>query len=80
MRETEIKSRFNKLIETTVGLSVKDIKDRSSEETSRFIEKREGLSLKLGDSNARQMYRGNMLLALGRISQEVDAEYNKTFI
>lgn len=73
------KNRFDNLIEETVGLSLGVIKSKSVDDIHRHIEERGHFSLKLGQLNPGSMYRGNMLLASGRINYDVDARFNDTF-
>ncbi len=73
------RNKFDNLIEEIVGLSLGAIKSKSIDDIHRHIEKRGNFSLKLGQSNPGSIYRGNMLLASGRINYDVDAKFNDTF-
>ncbi len=72
-------SIFEKLIEDTVGLSISEIKDLSSDEICNHIEKTRKVKLKLGKKDTGVMYRGNMLLALENINYDIDADFDKIF-
>lgn len=50
-----------------------------SEEITRHIEENKHVSLKLSRPNDGLSYRGNMLLSMGQVVSDIDAEFNKTF-
>lgn len=69
---------FNAVIEANVGLSVAEIKNMSSDEIQRHIEKNRQCTLVLDDCNETD-YRGSMLLALGEIDYNINDEFDRTF-
>lgn len=76
----DIKSNiFNQLIEETVGLSVDSIKSKSSDELLRHIEYRKKTHVELDNGEYGFLYRGNMLLAMGRVNNDVNSKYDATF-
>lgn len=79
MNDKEIKSRFESLVEETVGLSINDIKNGGVDMTHKCIEDREKMSLSLGRIMPGVAYRGNMLLASGRINYDISTKFDKTF-
>lgn len=72
-------TQFNDLIESKVGMSIDQIRHSSSESMARHIEKSSGSPLMLGDSNRTLTYRGNMLLAIGKVVKDIDALFNRKF-
>lgn len=70
---------FNQLIEETVGLSVDSIKQQSSDNIQRHIESRKNISMELGLGKYASMYRGNMLLAMGKINNDINTKYDAVF-
>lgn len=70
---------FNQLIEETVGLSVDSIKRQSSDELQRHIEAKKNVSMRLGQREYGFMYRGNMLLAMGKVNNDINSRYDAVF-
>lgn len=70
---------FNQLIEETVGLSVDSIKRQSSDELQMHIESRKNISMGLGQGEYGFMYRGNMLLAMGKVNNDINSKYDAVF-
>ena len=74
-----ITTRFNSLIEKKVGLPIASIRRMCSDEITRHIEENKHVSLKLSSPNDGLSYRGNMLLSMGQVVSDIDAEFNKAF-
>jgi hypothetical protein len=71
--------RFERLIEDIVGLPITTIRQQDPEQTDKFIEDRLTIKLQLGKPDPRIEFRGNPLLAMGRIIYDIDAEFNQKF-
>ena len=72
-------NRFDKLLQTIIGLSTETIQQQSAEESDHFIEKEQGIQLRLGDIRRRILYRGNPLMDAGRIIEDVDNKFDHRF-
>lgn len=69
---------FNSIIEQSVGLSFREIVESSYDEIKKAIETKLHKSLQL-DRDGGINYRGNMLLSMDLIDDDIDSEYNRTF-
>lgn len=75
-----IARRFDRLIESIVGLPIATLNKQDLEQTDRFIEERCGVKLQLSKPDPRIEFRGNPLLAMGRIiTHDIDAEFDEKF-
>ena len=68
------------VIEGSVGMSLKDIKEKDVEEIQGSIEERSGEKIELS-KEPRHSLRGNILIQMGRTitSNEIDDNFNKHF-
>lgn len=79
MKQSDTSLKFDRLIESKVGMTIKDIRSKSSEGILSHIEKRAGRKFDLGRTTRHLSYRGNMLLALGRITRDIDERFDSAF-
>lgn len=70
---------FDKLIESKVGMTMDEIRSQSSDKIVRHIEKLATRKLDIGAPARNLSYRGNMLLALGKITKNIDGLFDSTF-
>ena len=70
---------FDKLIESKVGMTMDEIRSQSSDKIVRHIEKLVSRQFEVGKPVRNLSYRGNMLLALGTITRNVDGLFDTTF-
>lgn len=70
---------FDKLIESKVGMTMDEIRSQSSDKIVRHIEKLATRKLDIGAPARNLSYRGNMLLALGKITKNIDGLFDATF-
>ena len=79
MKRTVTAMEFNNLIESKVGLSIDEIKSSTSDNIVRHIENITDRKLGTAYSTPGLSYRGNMLLATGKIIRDIDRLFNQTF-
>ncbi len=72
-------TKFNNLIESKVGMSIDEIKSRSSDTVACHINNLTGRVRKIGNLKVDLSYRGNMLLAIGKIANNIDGLFDRTF-
>lgn len=72
-------TQFNDLIESKVGMSIEEIRRQPYDSVVRHIERSASRPLTLSDSKPTLSYRGNMLLAVGKIVRDIDGLFNRTF-
>lgn len=74
-----ISARFNALIEKKVGLPISSIKRMESEDIIQHIEKKNHITMRLGEPDQMMSYRGNILLSMGHVVNNIEKEFEKTF-
>ena len=79
MKKTATSLKFNRLIESKVGMPIDEIRSQSSDSVVCHIEKRAGRKFDIGATARNLSYRGNMLLALGKITRDIDGLFDTTF-
>ncbi|MDR0972204.1 MAG: hypothetical protein LBM25_07460 [Bacteroidales bacterium] len=79
MSSKDTTNRFESMIENIVGLPIATIREQDPEQTDEYIEGRLGTKLRLSNPDPRIDFRGNPLLYMGRIINDIEEEFNNKF-